>query len=861
MYGEQNDGRRDSRPLSFSASSLDVDDTSQQYYDPSPDSPPRNPLFRAISNDHINPHVNGDGRITPTKNNSRGRENSNRPQSPTISLHERSPSETANSQFPLTDIDYESNPAAVAQELSNLQALRRMSMDVNAVGDPDLPSFNNFMPTISPSASADDDDPSRLFWVPARLHPELAPDSFKSFIESKKEQIKRRSGELSLSPDGSPMTRSDSSSGLRRKKSMLSRQIDKSRAAESYTDGAERLVRSRSRSGSQSSEPVTFSNLQELETLVNDPANLVKRMSAESAQSARSNKGGEVPASEDMPILPVAPPGSGLRRSKHTTYRKGSLRKGERIPPSRRAIKTLSATEPDESPATTPAHAEDDQYGLNLARSNTDPIPPTPKLPENFSRPSRVPRGKSASADKADTTSGTSLNGIKQSPKPQQAQQPSLEQPVRATSPPEPTSTRPETPAPPSPAVPQIVKTPPAAEPQRPSTSSSTPAQANLPERTSSHERPISLPTHQSRPMHEPAGSQRSRRPGLMRQTASQTPAQTLNEMAAHPSPLPGNSTSTANLSFVPVLAEEKKSDKKSKKDKESEGTRKSSWSKLFGGDDKKEDEKKRSKLSKSNDKSHDTTRLDVLQNSIEGGRGRESLVIDRGDYKLEEERKKESSRKAGSGDKKEKESGFFSFLGGGKKKATERETTAKKHSSRNLSPEPPRRILRPDVDYNWTRFSLLEERAIYRMAHIKLANPRRSLYSQVLLSNFMYSYLAKVQQMHPQIQVPTQPGQRSSSQRQAQQRQKNQPDEFTQYQRYQEQQAALQQQQHQQQQQQQMQDDDYGDDLYDYEDDEHEDDRPHSRASQHTSHSNSNGYSYGDQYDSSREGGGNDMW
>jgi len=43
-------------------------------------------------------------------------------------------------------------------------------------------------------------------------------------------------------------------------------------------------------------------------------------------------------------------------------------------------------------------------------------------------------------------------------------------------------------------------------------------------------------------------------------------------------------------------------------------------------------------------------------------------------------------------------------------------------------------------------------------MAHIKLANPRRELYSQVLLSNFMYSYLAKVQQMHPQMQIQTSP-------------------------------------------------------------------------------------------------------
>ena len=79
-------------------------------------------------------------------------------------------------------------------------------------------------------------------------------------------------------------------------------------------------------------------------------------------------------------------------------------------------------------------------------------------------------------------------------------------------------------------------------------------------------------------------------------------------------------------------------------------------------------------------------------------------------------------------------------------------------------------------------------------MAHIKLANPRRELYSQVLLSNFMYSYLAKVQQMHPQIQIPqsaVQKQQARQAQAQAKKEQQQQAsaatDEFTQYQRYQE--------------------------------------------------------------------------
>lgn len=42
-------------------------------------------------------------------------------------------------------------------------------------------------------------------------------------------------------------------------------------------------------------------------------------------------------------------------------------------------------------------------------------------------------------------------------------------------------------------------------------------------------------------------------------------------------------------------------------------------------------------------------------------------------------------------------------------------------------------------LDY---RFPVHIERAIYRLSHIKLANPRRQLRQQVLLSNFMYAYL-----------------------------------------------------------------------------------------------------------------------
>ena len=275
-------------------------------------------------------------------------------------------------------------------------------------------------------------------------------------------------------------------------------------------------------------------------------------------------------------------------------------------------------------------------------------------------------------------------------------------------------------------------------------------------------------------------------------------PSVTLNEMAQHPSPLPGSSARTDTLTFIPTL-EEKKPEKKSKKDKDDSdnSSRKPSWGWFKGSDEKdkkdkkREEEHKRGKGKVAAEKPHDNARLDVLQSTLETApRGRESLVLDRDtlDSRLQDERKKESSRKSGGESKKEKDSLFSSFFGGGKKKA-DRDSGGKKGTSlRALSPDPPHRILKPDVDYNWTRFSILEERAIYRMAHIKLANPRRALYSQVLLSNFMYSYLAKVQQMHPQMQIPQSALQKKQE---AERRQKEQEEQYREEQLRQQQQGA----------------------------------------------------------------------
>lgn len=736
----------------------------------------RTPLSRTQSNERVTSPTESNGSAASPKSlqrmSSMGSENTNGQPSPTLSR--QSSTDTAVQPFPLNDIDYESSPAAVQQELSNLQAIRRMSMNIDAA-DPDLPSFGN-IPTVAPK-SDDEDDPSKLFWVPARLHPELAPKEFKTFIEDRVDKIRRRSGDSdSLSPDG--LDRSGSSSSLRRKKSMLSHQID---TKGNYEDGAERLERKKSK-GLSIEGSTTVANLADLEELVNDPSQLVRRMSLDQARRSMDSSSD---AAEDMPILP---PGNTLKRSTRTTYRRGSLKKGERVPFSRRAAQRQSET--DETLANaSPVPPSDEPVILGLTRVQTEPTPPPSEPRESTSRPSSKRSNRLGSSQSSEdlptdqerrgTKSPPPLNEERYQQQNQeeypderpQSQPPSSQQPKqfqsRIASPgrttaqlPGYTNTNP---------LPQIIETLP--------DGSKVPVNhlvQQIPERKSSHEVPRQF---------QRGGAHMRPVPGR-----EKTASSSLDDISSRPSPLPGSgSTRTDALTMVPTF-EEKKSDKK-------DAPRKSSWKWILGNDEK-EDKKskddgasdsKSSKAGKLSKASADKARLDVLQTSIDGtvpARGRESLVLNREDIKLEEERRKESKR-SDTKKEKDKDTGLLSALFGGKKKTSDGDLKEKKKKAdRNYSPEPPPRILKPDIDYNWTRFSILEERAIYRMAHIKLANPRRALYSQVLLSNFMYSYLAKVQMMHPQMQIPAS---QRAAQEKRQKEQEQQPPEYNQYQRWQE--------------------------------------------------------------------------
>ncbi|GKT46522.1 protein zds1 [Colletotrichum spaethianum] len=725
--------------MSFLGSSYSDQPDKQGEADPSAEDPRRQMIRSATDKTGLGAVQNGTPPLKQSQTlqtrppTQRSNSYENGPKSPPMSLRDV---KNESSQFPLGSIE---NPNDIAQELSNLQALRRMSMDVGNNADPDMLPFSGLslvaMPPIAPTGDDDENDPSRLLWVPAAVHPELAPTEFKNFLEDRVKTIRRRSGES----NDSGMGRSDSSGGLRRKKSMLSRQIDNSggRGAVGYVDGAERLGRKSSLRDYSTPEL----NLNEL---VKDPTKVVRELSQESQA-----EGG----AEDMPILPVAP-GMGLRRSTRTTYRKnGSVRSGDRLPFSKRVANRHAHTDSSDSADTVPPLPSDVPDVPPLPghqRVQSDPVA------ENFSRPNRsVRRQHKFSQDMGTLPDGASSEveePLSLNTRPEQ-QHPARTSSVSADA---------------KQAVPSIVESPTAEDngqrQQFPQRSSSQHANQQAPRslqwRSLLLVRPSGLDLVQ--PVKQPTTA----------------PNHTLNDMASHPSILPGSGASrTDTLTFIPTLpAEEKKPEEKRvagklRKERDDDASSISStkssggWSKwLKGGSDdkdkKKKDEDKKKKHSA--EKAQDNARLDVLQNSIEGAssKGRESIIVDRDnvDNKLAEERKKEGKK---TESKKEKEGGLFSGLFGGGKKKSEKESSSKKNQHLRVSEDVPYRPLKPDVDYHWTRFPLLEERAIYRMAHIKLANPRRSLLSQVLLSNFMYNYLAIVQAMHPQMQVPQSPQQR----------------------------------------------------------------------------------------------------
>lgn len=179
----------------------------------------------------------------------------------------------------------------IQREVEALRDIRRRSTTPGALAiDPDLPNQTSPTSTSSYWSGVDDssnssnedsssstghtteetdvptDDPFHLFWVPASVHPEIAPAEFREFLR-----------EHSRSPppsDGSTVSRSSSlsSSGLDRKKSMLSRQYRPSEN-DGVGEHEERIVplsRNRSTRYGNQGPQLTISDLQKLEELAEE---------------------------------------------------------------------------------------------------------------------------------------------------------------------------------------------------------------------------------------------------------------------------------------------------------------------------------------------------------------------------------------------------------------------------------------------------------------------------------------------------------------------------------------------------------------------------------------------------------------
>jgi hypothetical protein len=184
------------------------------------------------------------------------------------------------------------SPVEIQREVEALRDIRRRSTSQGSglVLDPDLPNESSpTSPTAgywtsgtnpgltdgdSSSSSHEDgssserssaDDPFHLFWVPARLHPEIAPTEFRAFLkEHARNPPSEGAGNLSRSA-----STASTSSRLGRRSSMLSRQY---RPTDS--DGSEDehiLPLRRNRSSIYNPGPqLTINDLQKLDQLAEE---------------------------------------------------------------------------------------------------------------------------------------------------------------------------------------------------------------------------------------------------------------------------------------------------------------------------------------------------------------------------------------------------------------------------------------------------------------------------------------------------------------------------------------------------------------------------------------------------------------
>ncbi|KAF8637572.1 hypothetical protein AX17_002641 [Amanita inopinata Kibby_2008] len=532
----------------------------------------------------------------------------------------------------------------------------------------------------SPAIPAD--DPFHLFWVPASLHPEIAPAEFRAFLKEHARAPPPSDDSATLGRSNTVSSTSSTSyssgSGLGRRKSMLSRQYQPSENDGIEDEKIVPLRRNRSNLYANRGPQLTINDLQKLDELAeeasvsDDPSrfrNILRRSLSLNLSPSALYQMEEMPdmADEaDAPII-VPPPGQILRRAARTKIRKPGLPGdggGHRFGSTRRA-QARAATMPSQEGRTSSDRSSSD---------HGDSIESVPLIPERIITSGDKLQQRPESYSEETQIYDAYVREEEEVPHP----------PVRVASPEDVIAELPDSTQVPIPAI----------APQLPLPELQPPLLESL---ESVLHQPQPQPLSKVQPPELLEQEEPLRTPSPPSTTVPTTPVTPPAETASIPLQTLPPPSPVPNLQS-PSPHQRKEKDKKGLFSK-------------WGGD--------------------------------------------------------KGSKKAQKAVSSEKETSFFGSLFGGSKKkqdsepsimsSTGRETAqallgASKSSKNYVPPTSPG--LSPGIPpNNYSRYPIHVERAIYRLSHIKLANPRRPLYEQVLISNLMFWYLGVINK--PQTQQP----------------------------------------------------------------------------------------------------------
>ncbi|EPX73087.1 zds family protein phosphatase type A regulator Zds1 [Schizosaccharomyces octosporus yFS286] len=549
------------------------------------------------------------------------------------------------------------------KEREALTYLRRLSMQ--GTDDPDLHTDWSVM--MSPPES--ESDASTLFWVPADLHPEVNPNGWKDFLDL---QVKNLKHPKQMDTNATPLQHIRS---LRRRRSLLSRQVKADDAAQNYQDGSPIIEKKNIQRG----KSLRLQDLEHLESLARNP----KKMES-LVDSMRS----EPP--EDSPIL--VSPNQFLQRSSRTTIRrsgasiktinrgKASTLLGNRSPFSMNKdglSRSLSVLKP----STSMSRRDEQKAKAPSSPPLSEPLPDNAEVKQHDNDRNMV-----------DSTTNIGIDEKLPDSKTQHKMDDLSEETQDKIS----SANRPSEPS-------QLQQSGIVSQTEKVKDEEIKPDDLTSPSLHTSPESKL----------------------GEIAQTDSKLKKEKIEEYHTE-------------LEKPPVSAEKNKSEPEPKqststhhKPPSSPETKKSkkSWGRLFTSNDHEKDNKK-DKAKKKGDEQL-TSQSSTGKDSIFG-----SLFSS-----------KKKSSEVGSG----KPAANIPSIS--RRPSIPREERFSEHKPPSTLPNTTVNIPKtetsektddfiPDKDYYWSRFPICTERAIYRLSHIKLSNAQRPLVQQVLLSNFMYSYL-----------------------------------------------------------------------------------------------------------------------